>query len=125
MAVLSLGLGIGANTTIFTGVNALILNPVSGVQDIDGIYNVWTTGESLPPGQQNVPLSWPNFQDLDADNNVFQDLVGTWGPLPVTTMVDNAPRQIQLQLTTANYFDCVWACLPSWAGRFSPTKTRA
>ncbi len=105
VAVLSLALGIGANTTIFTGVNALVLNPISGVTDIDGIYNVWTTGESLPQGQQNVPLSWLNFQDLRDENNVFQDMVAAFGPLPVTMTVDNAPRQVQMELVTANYFE--------------------
>ena len=105
VAVLSLGLGIGANTTIFTGVNALLLNPIAGVEDLDRIYNVWTTGETLPQGQQNVPLSWLNFQDLRQENNVFEDLVGTFGPLPVTMRVENAPLQAQMVVTTANYFD--------------------
>ena len=105
VAVLSLGLGIGANTTIFTGVNALLLNPIPAVEDVDEVYNVWVTDENSPAGFNRMPVSWLNFQDFDQDNNVFQDLVGTFGPIPVTMMVDNAPQQVQMAVTTANYFD--------------------
>lgn len=105
VAVVSLALGIGANTTIFTGVNALLLNPIPGVEDVDGVYNVWTTGDNLPQGQGRVPLSWLNFQDLRSENNVFRDLVGTMGPLPVTLRAEDQPQQVQAVLTTANYFE--------------------
>jgi predicted permease len=105
VAVLSLGLGIGANTTIFTGVNNLLLNPISGVEDVDGVYNVWMTDEDAAASFDRAPISWLNYQDLRDQNNVFQDLVATFGPIPVTMMVDNAPQQVQMGLSTANYFD--------------------
>ena len=62
VAVLILALGIGANTTIFSWTQALLLSPLSGVQRQDRILVVNTTSAS----QDAISVSYPNFQDLRA-----------------------------------------------------------
>lgn len=57
VAVISLALGIGANTTIFTLINALFLNPLP-VRDASGLLALLTVDENNP-GVSTV--SYPNY----------------------------------------------------------------
>jgi putative ABC transport system permease protein len=62
VAVLILALGIGANTTIFSWTQALLLSPLAGVQRQDRILVINTTS----PTRDALSMSYPNFQDLRA-----------------------------------------------------------
>src|SRR5215216_4228314 len=96
VAALSLALGIGANTTIFTLVNAVLLNPLP-VEDPAQLVSVWTTDER----NQNaagfggfLQISPMNFRDLREKNDVFSGLAGHFGvPLNITGGTGN-PEQI-------------------------------
>lgn len=72
-AVLTLAIGIGATTGIYSAVRA-VLGPPSGVRNIDRIVNVYHApgGSSARSG-----LSWPDYQDLRARQTVF-DLMTAW-----------------------------------------------
>src|SRR6266516_6655264 len=65
IAVISLALGIGANTTIFTVVNAILLNPLP-VKDISGLVEMDTVDAKTTVTQANATklgMSYPNCQD--------------------------------------------------------------
>ncbi|MCI0355037.1 MAG: ABC transporter permease, partial [Acidobacteria bacterium] len=63
VAVLSLGLGIGANTTIFTLINAVLLRS-EPVRDIERLVAVYTTDvKNQGDNFAFMPVSHPNFED--------------------------------------------------------------
>jgi putative ABC transport system permease protein len=70
-AVLSLALGIGANTAIFSVVNAVLLKPLP-YDHADQIMRLWTTQPER--GALRLPFSAPNFVDLKEQNRVFTDM---------------------------------------------------
>ena len=75
IAILSLALGIGANTTIFTVVNAILLHPLP-VKDISRLVEVDTVDTKTLVTAANVTklgMSYPNFQDYArAEPGVFR-----------------------------------------------------
>src|SRR2546423_15611960 len=74
VAALSLALGIGANTTIFTLVNAVLLNPLP-VEDPSKLVSVWTTDERDQNGAFGfLQVSPSNYKDLRDKNDVFSGL---------------------------------------------------
>ncbi len=70
-AVLTLALGIGATTAIFSVVNAILLRPLE-YQSPDQLVMVWE--KNLQKGWLVAPASYPNFVDLRNGNNVLTDL---------------------------------------------------
>lgn len=69
IAIIALALGIGANTAIFTVVNAVLLRPLP-FPDPDSLVAVFET--DLSRGQQRGSHSYPNFFDVRAQNTVFE-----------------------------------------------------
>jgi predicted permease len=111
IAALSLALGIGANTTIFTLVNAVLLNPLP-VDDPSQLVSIWTTDERNQSNQagfgflQTSPL---NFRDLRDQNDVFSGITGHVGiPLNITGGTGQ-PEQVFGEMATGNYFSVLGA----------------
>jgi putative ABC transport system permease protein len=71
VAVLTLALGIGANTTIFSVMNATILKPLS-FPDPDRLVLVWQTFGKAPDDYNIV--SAPNYWDFQRQNHVFEEM---------------------------------------------------
>lgn len=71
IAILALALGVGANTAIFSVVNAILLHPIN-YNDPDRLMMVWE--KSARRGFGDIPTSFPNFTDLRADNKSFEDI---------------------------------------------------
>ena len=106
VAVLSLALGIGANTTIFTVVNAILLSALP-VRDLPRLVQMDTVDSKTMVTQarfEKLGMSFPNFQDYRRDNQVFTDLAA-FMPIAVTWSGGAEPRQLQAELVSANYFD--------------------
>ncbi len=118
VAVLSLALGIGANTTIFTVVNAILLNPLP-VKDIARVVEVDTIDSKTLVTAANTTklgMSYPNFQDYARENQVFASAGCFVGPLPLTWSGGAEPKQIFGQMVSANYFEILG--LRPASGRF-------
>jgi predicted permease len=118
VAILSLALGIGANTTIFTVVNAILLNPLP-VRDVARVVELDTVDTKTRVTAANsakLGMSYLNFQDYARQNQIFSAVSCVVGPLPVTWSGGAEPRQLQGQMVSASYFDLLG--LRPAAGRF-------
>jgi putative ABC transport system permease protein len=73
IAILTLGLGIGANTMIFSVVNGVLLRALP-FNDPERILSVWATDAKR--GQDRRAVSYPNFDDWRAQQTVFERFAG-------------------------------------------------
>jgi putative ABC transport system permease protein len=99
VAVVSLALGIGANTTIFTLLNAIFLRPLP-VRDAAHLAAVYTTDPRIPG---LLLCSYPNYQDYRDHNSVFSSLLA-YSVITVNLTGRGAPQLLMGQLVSANYF---------------------
>ncbi len=104
VAVVSLGLGIGANTAIFSLVNQLLLNPLP-LKDAGALVAQFTTDtKNTARFQSLMQTSYPNFQDYREQNKVFAGMAAhVFTPFSLTT--GGQPEQVLGELVTGNYFD--------------------
>jgi predicted permease len=122
VAVISLALGFGLNTTIFTVVNAVLLNPLP-VRDVSRLVELDTVDTKTKVTQSKfakLGMSFPNFEDYRRQNQVLTDVVA-WLALPVTWSGGAEPRQAQAYLVSANYFD-VLGLTPAVGRFFRPAE---
>jgi len=103
-AVLSLALGIGLNTAIFTLVNTLFLNPlpVDRASELVAVYTVDAKNSS--PLSNLLQVSYPNYKDYRDNNTVFTGLAAYSFPIPVSAVIATAPEQLFCEMVTGNYF---------------------
>ena len=71
VATIALALGIGANTAIFSVVNAVLLRPLA-FPDSDRLEMVWETDQTR--GVRHGSFSYPNFFDVRSQNQSFEHL---------------------------------------------------
>jgi predicted permease len=123
-ALLSLGLGIGANTAIFTLTNAVFLHPlpVKDPSRLVELYQVDHATHTLVANLNRTPLSYPNFVDLRQQNDVFTGMSG-FVQTGVTMTGFGKPSQENVFLVTANYFD-VLGLRPAIGRAFRPDEDR-
>src|SRR5579862_1423347 len=74
VAVLSLAMGIGANSAIFTVTNAVLLTTVP-VKDPSLLVQIQTADKENP--NNLTAISLPNFRDLREQNHVFSGMLAT------------------------------------------------
>ena len=99
VAVLSLALGIGANTTVFTLLNAIFLRPLP-VEDPGRLAALFTL-ETRGPGV--LLCSYPNYIDYRDHNTVFSSLL-LYTPITISLTGSAEPQDLIGQLVSANYF---------------------
>jgi len=102
VAVLSLALGIGANTAIFTLINQLILQPLP-VKNPEQL--VMLAGRGKHYGGNNAPdrLSYPMYQEIRDKNEVFSGMFCTY-PSTVSASFDGRTELIGADFVSGNFF---------------------
>jgi hypothetical protein len=100
IAALTLALGIGANTTIFTLLKGVVLRPLPGVRDADGLVTV----VSATRAGQLIPLSYPDYRDFRDRNSVFTGLVAS-SIVPLSVTIGGKAERIWGEIVTGNTFE--------------------
>src|SRR5215212_6133891 len=100
VAALTLALGIGANTAIFSVVNAVLLRPLSYSQP-DQLVSVRArlTGR----GRNDISLSQPEYQDIRREVPVLRDVAAIW-PININLTGTGRPERVQAAVVSSNYF---------------------
>jgi putative ABC transport system permease protein len=100
IAVLTIALGIGANTAIFSVIDAVLLRPLP-YQDPASLVLVWETKE--PDFDQHNTVSPPDFLDWQRQSTAFAGLVSIADERDNLTG-SGEPEQVVVQLVSGNFF---------------------
>jgi putative ABC transport system permease protein len=101
IALLALALGIGANTAIFSLVNAVVLRPLP-YADPDRL--VWMWG-NVRNGTNSASVSPADFLDFREQNKTFEQFAATIVvPLPANLTGSGEPERLTASAVTGNYF---------------------
>ena len=105
-ALLTLALGIGTSTAIFSVVNAVLLRPLP-YRAADRLTLVW--GDMRARKVNDFPFSPGNYKDLREQNTVFEDVAAlTPGNQPIIVPGDQ-PEQVSLTGVTPNFLKVLGA----------------
>src|SRR6266480_7122559 len=103
IAVLTLALGIGANTAIFSVIYAVLLQPLP-YPDGERIVILTETDANMP----QISVAYPNYVDWKRDNTVFENIaVSRRESFNLSGLQGRAPEQVPGGLVTANFFKVV------------------
>jgi putative ABC transport system permease protein len=101
VAVLTLALGISANSTIFSFVNGILLRPLP-YQHPERLVLL---DETAPKhGTDSMGVSFPNFLDWREQNHVFED-IGAYGERSFTLVGGGEPEQLQGARLSSGLFE--------------------
>ena len=102
IVVLSLALGIGANSTIFSVMNALLYRPLP-YEQADRLVVIWETPLGHPDSWQPPPIA--ELLDWRSQNHVFEDIALTSSTESVVLSGGGGPQPIRVQDATPNFFN--------------------
>ncbi len=119
VAMLCLALGIGANTSIFSVVNSLLLRSLP-FPAADQLVTIWQTSEQM--GNGNDTVSPANFLDWREQNDVFTD-IAVWSAASLNLIGDNEPQRLRGARVSAGFFE-VLGVLPEMGRTFHETDDR-
>ncbi len=100
IAVLTLALGIGANTTIFSVLDALLLRPLPGITDQQRLVQIGQTNN----GQGFNSVSYADYRDYRDQNSTFAGIAAE-SEQQFHLGADKTAERIKGALVTGNYFD--------------------
>jgi predicted permease len=101
VSVLTLAIGIGANTAVFTVVNALLLRPLDGVAQPDRLVQI---GRQFPGKTYVSDSSYPDYLDYRSQNTVLSGLVAV-APRAFHITAGGTTERIDGEFVSSNYFD--------------------
>jgi macrolide transport system ATP-binding/permease protein len=117
--VLSLALGIGFNTAIFSFLDAIFLRPFPAVREPERVVALYSRD---PNGAGLLPTSYPNFKDLRDWSRSFS-AIASYQVIQVGLMIGNEAEQVGGEMVSANYFD-VLGVKPVLGRTFLPEEDR-
>ncbi len=104
-AVLTLALGVGANTAIFSVVHALLIAPMPYADPARLVF-VWA--DQSTEGYPRAPLSGPELIDLDTRAALFDGFGAIWATTAALTG-DSEPEQLRIGLVSPDFFSLLGA----------------
>jgi predicted permease len=119
IAALTLGLGIGSTTTIYSTANSILLRSLPYEQP-DNL--VWVWGTSLEFGQRRDVISGPNYIDIRERNAAFESLAA-FKSGDVTLFSEGVPVPTGGELVTPEFFS-VLGIVPHLGRLFAPEDGR-
>src|SRR5438105_4056926 len=100
IAVITLALGIGANTAIFSVVNALLLRPLP-FKEPARLVQVWEA--NFKRGQNTMEVSYPNFADWRDQNQLFEQ-IAAYSDKTFNLTDTGEPERIQGEIVSPSLF---------------------
>ena len=99
IAILTLALGIGANTALFSVVHGVLLKPMpyENPEQLVDVY--WTT-----PEDQKFPFSFPDFLDVQRQNHSFSSMAAYYYVI-FSLLGDGDPQRLEGQRVSAEFFE--------------------
>jgi predicted permease len=119
VAVLSLALGIGANTAIFTLLDQLLLRMLP-VKDPQQLVMIWSTGPHRGSNRGSRAASYPMYQDFQQKATAFSYVFCRF-LTPMSISFDNQTERVSAELVSGNYFDAL-GVKPAIGRVFSPEQ---
>ena len=105
-AILTIVLGVGASTTIFSVTNSVLLKPLP----FKNPNRLVVACSDLNRHVHDFPFSNENFIDLrDGTKNVFEDMAGVFTFKQILPLNDGTPEQVRTAVVTTNFFNVMGA----------------
>jgi len=98
--IVTLGLGIGANTAIFSVVRGVMLRPLP---NRDGDRLLYLRQSTNAPGGEDIAFSVPEINDFRESSKTLGG-IAEYSPYTVTLLNDHRAERLQVGLVTGNYF---------------------
>ncbi|MGB7434056.1 MAG: ABC transporter permease [Candidatus Acidiferrum sp.] len=123
VAVLTLALGIGANTAIFTVINAVMLRalPVQHPEELVTVGDPARVHSSHTGTPSTNVLSYPLYREVRDNNVVFSSVLASSHLSELRIKIDGGPEDITGRLVTENYFQTLGVS-PLLGRTFSPEE---
>ncbi len=119
--VVSLALGIGLSTAVFSFVNAVLLRPLPGVRQPERLAYLASGGRL---SSRQLPVSYPNYQDLKERSHVFSGLAGYQTIHVGFAAGKGAPVPLAGEIVTGDFFGVLGA-EPALGRALSPVENRS
>src|SRR6266851_2699574 len=100
IAILTLALGIGANTTIFSWINSTLLNPVPGLTRPSEVVSLTLS----KPGDNPFPFTYPDLEAMRDGQQSFTGIAAC-SFAQMSLKGRSKPERVWGMLASANYFD--------------------
>ncbi len=116
VAVITLAIGIGTTTTVFSWIDAVLVRPLPGVSDPGRLVAL----ESLTPGGEMVPNSYPDYRDFRDHLKLFDGIAAT-RPVAFSVGQEDHAERVWGELVSGNFF-AVLGVSPQTGRVFLPSE---
>jgi predicted permease len=104
-SIVTLALGIGATTAIYSAIHAAILRPPD-IPDVDRVVNLYHSNPINTPGTALRGFSWPDFESLQSTQSSFSQLVA-WSLFDAPMIANGTGSVLTGEAVGSDYFSLV------------------